>query len=116
MRLTLLALILALSVAACGKKDGEAQNQAGAGMTADAISTNDITAIDAVTGDAANMAADVDFNADAANALENAAEIDASSSDRHSKSQATPSAKSGEKTPAPTAVPAQQTPSENTSQ
>jgi hypothetical protein len=31
-------------------------------LTAESIVSNDVTAIDAVTGDAANMAADVDMN------------------------------------------------------
>ena len=62
MRLSLIiAAVLALS--ACGKNNqaGTAQN-ADEGMTAESIVSNDVTAIDAVTGDAANMAADVDMN------------------------------------------------------
>jgi hypothetical protein len=52
-----------LVLAACGKNDqsGIAQN-ADDGLTAESIVSNDVTAIDAVTGDAANMAADVDMN------------------------------------------------------
>ena len=52
-----------LTVSACGKNDqaGTGQNIE-QGLTADNIVFNDITAIDAVTGDAANMAADVDMN------------------------------------------------------
>jgi hypothetical protein len=59
--LILIAAVLALS--ACGKdgQAGTAQN-ADEGMTAESIVSNDVTAIDAVTGDAANMAADVDMN------------------------------------------------------
>ena len=62
MRLLILTAAL-LALAACGKKDqaGTAQN-ADEGMTAESIVSNDVTAIDAVTGDAANMAADVDMN------------------------------------------------------
>ena len=62
MRLLILtAAVLALS--ACGKNNqaGTTQN-ADEGMTAESIVSNDVTAIDAVTGDAANMAADVDMN------------------------------------------------------
>ena len=62
MRLPILvAAVLVLS--ACGKNDqaGTSQN-ADEGMTAQSIVSNDVTAIDAVTGDAANMAADVDMN------------------------------------------------------
>jgi len=62
MRLLILTAAL-LALSACGKKDqaGAAQN-ADQGMTAESIVSNDVTAIDAVTGDAANMAADVDMN------------------------------------------------------
>jgi hypothetical protein len=60
---TLLIPVLALSVAACGKDGQENNNQAaGETLTADSIVSNDVTAIDAVTGDAAKMAADVDMN------------------------------------------------------
>ena len=52
-----------LAVSACGKT-AQVDNSADAGdqMTADSIVSNDVTAIDAVTGAAANMAADVDVN------------------------------------------------------
>ena len=60
------ALILiagALALAACGKKDqaGSIAN-ADESLTAENIVSNDVTAIDAVTGDAANMAAESDIN------------------------------------------------------
>jgi len=60
------ALILiagALALAACGKND-QAGNSSNVdeSLTADSIVSNDVTAIDAVTGDAANMAADVEIN------------------------------------------------------
>ena len=62
MRLTLL-LAATLALAACGKNSssGTMQN-ADDNLTAESIVSNDVTAIDAVTGDAANMAADVDMN------------------------------------------------------
>ena len=62
MRLPLLiAAVLVLS--SCGKNNQTATSQnADEGMTAESIVSNDVTAIDAVTGDAANMAADVDMN------------------------------------------------------
>jgi len=62
MRLPLL-IAAVLTLAACGKNDqsGTALN-ADQGLTAESIVSNDVTAIDAVTGDAANMAADVDTN------------------------------------------------------
>ena len=61
--LTAAALALALALSACGNKGqaDKAQN-ADDSLTAENIVTNDVTAIDAVTGDAANMAADVDYN------------------------------------------------------
>ena len=51
-----------LVLSACGKSDetGNTQNAAD-GLTAGAIVANDVTAIDAVTGDAANMAADMNY-------------------------------------------------------
>jgi len=66
MRLILLAAA-ALALAACGKNNQSGQTQnAGEDMSAESIVANDVTAIDAVTGDAANMAADVPLT----NALE----------------------------------------------
>lgn len=57
----LVAALVAMS--ACGK-NAEVDNSVDPGeqMTADSIVANDVTAIDAVTGAAANMAADVDVN------------------------------------------------------
>ena len=61
-RLILVAAATALSLCSCGKKaDSELNANADTGLTADAIGSNDVTAIDAVTGEAANMAADVAF-------------------------------------------------------
>ena len=72
MRLIILTAALALSLSACGKNNQTDNNQiAGADLTADNIVSNDVTAIDAVTGDAANMAADVDYSADMDNSLDN---------------------------------------------
>ncbi len=63
MRRLILMTGATLALAACGKS-GSADNQAVAddNPTAANIVSNDVTAIDAVTGDAANMAADVDMN------------------------------------------------------
>ena len=58
-------LILAalLSLSACGKNDQADNTQnIDENLSAESIVSNDVTAIDAVTGDAANMAADVDMN------------------------------------------------------
>jgi hypothetical protein len=60
------ALILiagAFALAACGNNDQSDNTQnVDENLTAENIVSNDVTAIDAVTGDAANMAADVDTN------------------------------------------------------
>ena len=62
MRAVILVAAAALGLAACGKND-QAENTTNVDetLTADNIVSNDVTAIDAVTGDAANMAADVNF-------------------------------------------------------
>jgi hypothetical protein len=63
MRALILVAGAALAVGACGKNNQNENNQiAGESLTAQNIVSNDVTAIDAVTGDAANMAADVDMN------------------------------------------------------
>ena len=61
MRRLALTLVLALAVplGACGKSDDKEGTVGGPAVTAEALATNDVTAIDAVTGEAANMAADV---------------------------------------------------------
>ena len=52
-----------LVLAGCGNNDQTDKTQnADENLTAESIVSNDVTAIDAVTGDAANMAADVDMN------------------------------------------------------
>jgi len=62
MRAIALAAATALALSACGRNNQTDANQAGdEGLTADSIVSNDVTAIDAVTGDAANMAADVNY-------------------------------------------------------
>ena len=58
-----LHLGLVLALAACGNNDQADNTQnVGENLTAESIVSNDVTAIDAVTGDEANMAADVDLN------------------------------------------------------
>ena len=63
MRALILVAAAALSLAAC-KNNDQHDNTANVdeNLTAENIVSNDVTAIDAVTGDAANMAADVDMN------------------------------------------------------
>ena len=62
MRALILVAGASLFLAAC-KDQGAADNSAtgSADLAAEAIFSNDTTAIDAATGDAANMAADVDY-------------------------------------------------------
>ena len=63
MRRLILFAGAALVLSGCGKNSQTQDNQvAGESLTAESIVSNDVTAIDAVTGDAANMAADVDLN------------------------------------------------------
>ena len=63
MRPLILMTGLALALAACGKGD-QANNTVNVdqAVMSDDLVANDVTAIDAVTGEAANMAADVDIN------------------------------------------------------
>jgi hypothetical protein len=59
-----IALAAALALTACGHNDQTDKTQNfDENLTAENIVSNDVTALDAVTGDAANMAADVDMNA-----------------------------------------------------
>ncbi|HYU95209.1 MAG TPA: hypothetical protein VE989_03500 [Sphingomicrobium sp.] len=62
MRFWILLAGPALLLAACGG-NGQADNtiNADASLSAESFSSNDVTAIDAVTGDSANMAADVNY-------------------------------------------------------
>src|SRR5205809_7191290 len=63
MRAFLLIAGAALALAACKNNDQSDKTQNfDENLTAENIVSNDVTAIDAVTGDAANMAADVDMN------------------------------------------------------
>ena len=63
MRRLSLVIALAASLAACGKSDDQEGTGGGPTVTAETIATNDVTAIDAVTGQAANIAADVVLDA-----------------------------------------------------
>ena len=74
MRLLILTATAALTLGACGSNDqsGNTTN-VDESLTADNIVSNDVTAIDAVTADAANMAADVNYVVETNNVSENAA-------------------------------------------
>jgi len=75
MRLLMLTAA-ALCLAACGNNDQKDNTQnVDDNLTAENIVSNDVTAIDAVTGDAANMAADVNYS-EPANDLENAGNVE----------------------------------------
>src|SRR5689334_3738982 len=64
MRSLILIAAAALCVSACKNNDQTDNTQnIDENLTAENIVSNDVTAIDAVTGDAANMAADEDINA-----------------------------------------------------
>ena len=70
----LVPLAVVLALAACGNNDQADNTQnVDENLTAENIVSNDVTAIDAVTGDAANMAADVDYSNLADNSLDNLA-------------------------------------------
>jgi len=65
MRTLLLTAAAALALVGCKNNDQTDKTQnADENLSAESIVSNDVTAIDAVTGDAANMAADVDMNFD----------------------------------------------------
>ena len=62
MRLLILAAATALALSACKNNDQHDNTiNIDENLTAENIVSNDVTAIDAVTGDAANMAADVNY-------------------------------------------------------
>ena len=62
MRLLILLGVAALSLAACRNNDQADNNiNVDENLTAENIVANDVTAIDAVTGEDANMAADVNY-------------------------------------------------------
>ena len=62
MRALFLIACAAIALGGCGKTSQSDTTQNSDDLTAASIVSNDVTAIDAVTGDAANMAEDVDMN------------------------------------------------------
>jgi hypothetical protein len=112
--LTLIAACLALAapLAAC-KNNDQTDNTSNVdeNLTAENIVSNDVTAIDAVTGDAANMAADSDVN-DLGN-VGNADVGNASAFPKPKPETVTPKGSSSSAKPAPS--PVDNTPSNTTS-
>ena len=117
MRGWMLAVGFAVTLAACGNDnqadDGDDLNQA---LTAQNIVANDVTAIDAVTGDAANMAADVDFSDEIANDIGDTGGNRAESRARRPApaSRSAPARTPAESTPGPAATPATEPASNST--
>jgi hypothetical protein len=116
MRAPLLLLAATLALAGCKNNDAaDATRNYDENLTAENIVSNDVTAIDAVTGDAANMAADVDLNY--GNLDENAAEPLSNAPATKPSKPAAKSPREGTLSPAPqpttnTAAPAPTTNSE----
>ena len=105
MRAFIAAAGAALALTACGNND-RAENTANIdeSLTAENIASNDVTAIDAVTGEAANMAADMDIHY--TNEIDNAADNASAPASRPTTSRpATPRPSSGSR-PRPTEAPA----------
>jgi hypothetical protein len=94
MRVLIIFAGASLALTGCGKNQEAGNSQNAADLTAERIVANDITAIDAVTGDAANMAADVNYMVD-----ENSLANDTNSVD--SKPAPNPAAKPSATTPPP---------------
>ena len=107
MRPFILIAVTALALAACGKDpQADSGSNAGAGLTADNIVANDVTAIDAVTADAANMAADIDY-AEALAELNDSRESNAGAGNAaRSSGRPTRSAGPATRAPAPDETPA----------
>lgn len=108
MRTLILIAGASLALTACGKHDqsGGPQNSS-ADLSAEKIVANDVTAIDAVTADDSNMAADVNYEGlDALNANEggnadNAAAPSKPHPSSHSTSKAKPAPASSNSAAAP---------------
>jgi len=96
MRALIFIAVAALALNACGNKgQTDGTQNVNESLSAENIVSNDVTAIDAVTGDAANMAADVNYT-DFGNGLDNAGN-DAAAPARPRK----PAAKPASASPAP---------------
>ena len=97
MRAFILVTGLAFALAACGKDDqAKSTVNVDQAVMADDLVANDVTAIDAVTGEAANMAADVDIsftNQALGSSNEGGSKSDAPKSPQRSSDPASPPAK-----------------------
>jgi len=117
MRRLILTATAALAVATCGKNaQTDNANVVSDDLTAESIVSNDVTAIDAVTGDAANMASDVDMNSgDFGNAVgdEQLGEPERPTHHERPKPSAATAAENSASAPAPT-PPSASKPTSNT--
>ena len=104
MRLFPLIIASALALGAC-RNSGQADNaiKQDDGLTAANIVANDVTAIDAVTAQAANIADDVDYS-DMLNALANNAADSATPPAKPGTSRSTPAARPNAQPSAPAAT------------
>lgn len=110
MRRLILLAGAALALGACGDRQQSENNvNADQALGAENIVANDITAIDAVTGAAANMATDVEITNDLIANLDNAVD-----QPRRPASSARPARPRGATPPAEPAEPAEPAPASNT--
>ena len=118
MTIRALALVSAASLflAGCGGSDQQANNTVNIdqAVLSDELAANDVTAIDAVTGDAANMAADVDINF--TNAMLDKADDSGSKSDSATSRPRSKAPASTTNSAAPAAEPATNTATGNTTE
>ena len=112
-----IGIVGAAALAACGQNDqADGDQDLNRSLTAQNIVANDVTAIDAVTGDAANMAEDVDFTEDLANELGEADGNGSAASSRPRRPSTEPARRDARPaTPAPEPAPAT-TPASNTTE
>jgi len=117
MRLKFLAAGAALALAACGSGDRTDNTiNIGENLYSDSEMSNDVTAIDAVTGADANMAADVNYTNAADNGAGNAAASGNSAATAKAGAKPTPSTTAPAKPPVETPAPATAPPTNNTAQ